>query len=105
MSNPNERYSDDLAVQEAKPRLQKPRLFKVILLNDDFTPMEFVVIVLEQFFSKNREEATRIMLQVHQKGIGVCGVYSREIAEMKVQQVLAFAQEQQHPLQCTMEPE
>ncbi len=105
MSNPNERYSDDLAVQEAKPRLQKPRLYKVILLNDDYTPMEFVVIVLEQFFSKNREEATRIMLHVHQKGIGVCGVYSREIAEMKVQQVLAFAQEQQQPLQCTMEPE
>ena len=105
MSNSKEQYTGDLSVQEAKPRLQKPRLYKVIILNDDYTPMEFVVVVLEQLFAKNREEATRIMLHVHQKGMGVCGVYAREIAEMKVQQVLAYAQEQQHPLQCTMEPE
>lgn len=92
-------------VQEAKPKLQRPTLYKVILLNDDYTPMEFVVVVLERFFYKNREEATRIMLHVHQKGIGVCGLYTREIAETKVRQVSAFAQEHQHPLQCTLEPE
>lgn len=93
------------AVQEARPKLQRPLLYKVILLNDDYTPMEFVVVVLERFFYKNREEATRIMLHVHQKGLGVCGIYAREIAETKVRQVLAFAQEHQHPLQCTLEPE
>jgi ATP-dependent Clp protease adaptor protein ClpS len=98
-------HSDGLAIQEAKPKLQKPRLYKVILLNDDFTPMEFVVRVVERFFHKNREEATRIMLQVHTKGIGICGVYTREVAETKVRQVMLYAQENQHPLQCTMEPE
>lgn len=92
-------------VQEAKPKLQKPRLYKVILLNDDYTPMEFVVVILERFFHKNREEATRIMLQVHQKGVGVCGVYTREVAETKVRLVMSYAQEHVHPLQCTMEPE
>lgn len=102
---PQQHYLDGPVVQEAKPRLQKPQLYKVILLNDDYTPMEFVVIILERFFAKNREDATRIMLHVHQKGIGVCGIYTREIAETKVRQVLAFAQEHQHPLQCTMEPE
>jgi ATP-dependent Clp protease adaptor protein ClpS len=98
-------YNDDLVVQESKPKLQKPPLFKVILLNDDYTPMEFVVIVLERFFQKNREEATRIMLHVHQKGIGVCGVFTREVAESKVRQVMSFSSENQHPLQCTMEPD
>lgn len=102
---PQQHYLDGPVVQEAKPRLQKPPLYKVILLNDDYTPMEFVVIILERFFAKNREDATRIMLHVHQKGIGICGIYIREIAETKVRQVLAFAQEHQHPLQCTMEPE
>lgn len=97
--------SDGLVVQEAKPKLKKPPLYKVILLNDDYTPMEFVVRVLERFFRKNREEATRIMLQVHTKGMGVCGVYTRDVAETKVRQVMLSAQEQQHPLQCTMEPE
>ena len=97
--------SDGLVVQEAKPGLKKPLLYKVILLNDDYTPMEFVVRVLERFFHKNREEATRIMLQVHTKGLGVCGVYTRDVAETKVRQVMLSAQEQQHPLQCTMEPE
>ena len=105
MSDKPQHYLDGPIVQEAKPKLQKPQLYKVILLNDDYTPMEFVVIVLERFFSKNREDATRIMLQVHQKGIGVCGIYTREIAETKVRQVLSYAQEQQHPLQCTLEPE
>lgn len=105
MSDGKDQYIDDIAVQEAKPKLQKPRLYKVILLNDDYTPMEFVVVILERFFAKTREEATRIMLNVHQKGMGICGVYAREIAEMKVQQVIAFAQEAEHPLQCTMEPE
>lgn len=98
-------HPDGPVVEEVKPKLQRPLLYKVILLNDDYTPMEFVVIVLERFFRKNREEATRIMLHVHQKGIGVCGLYTREIAETKVRQVLAFAQEHQHPLQCTLEPE
>lgn len=80
-------------------------MYKVILLNDDYTPMEFVVVVLQRFFRKNREEATQIMLHVHQKGIGVCGIYTREVAETKVRQVMMFAAENRHPLQCTMEPE
>ena len=92
-------------VQEAKPQLQRPRLYKVILLNDDYTPMEFVVVVLERFFHKNREDATRIMLHVHQRGIGICGIYTHEIAETKVRQVMAFANEHEHPLQCALEPE
>jgi len=105
MSDKPQHYLDVRIVHEAKPKLQKPQLYKVILLNDDYTPMEFVVIILERFFSKNREDATRIMLHVHQKGIGVCGIYTREIAETKVRQVLNYAQEHQHPLQCTLEPE
>lgn len=105
MSNRQPQQHDDLIVQESKPRLQKPPLYKVILLNDDYTPMEFVVTVLQRFFSKSREDATRIMLHVHQKGIGVCGVFTRELAETKVRQVTIFANENQHPLQCTMEPE
>ncbi len=105
MSDKPQQALDAPIVQEAKPKLQKPQLYKVILLNDDYTPMEFVVIILERFFAKNREDATRIMMHVHQKGIGVCGIYTREIAETKVQQVLTYAQEHQHPLQCTMEPE
>jgi ATP-dependent Clp protease adaptor protein ClpS len=95
---------NELAVRHARPALQKPPLYKVLLLNDDYTPMEFVVIVLEQFFRKNREEATRIMLNVHQRGSGVCGVYTREVAETKVDQVMDFAGQNQHPLQCTLEP-
>lgn len=105
MSTKQPQYNDESVVQESKPRLQKPPLYKVVLLNDDYTPMEFVVIVLQRFFQKSREEATRIMLHVHQKGIGVCGVYSRELAESKVRQVMMFAGENQHPLQCTMEPD
>ncbi len=97
--------SDGLVVREAKPKLKRPDLYKVILLNDDYTPMEFVVIVLEKFFRKDRVEATRIMLHVHQKGVGICGVYTRDIAETKVQQVMACARDNKHPLQCTMEPD
>ncbi|MES9966418.1 MAG: ATP-dependent Clp protease adapter ClpS [Sedimenticola sp.] len=94
---------DGLAVQEAKPKLKKPPMFKVILLNDDYTPMEFVVKVLETFFSMNREKATQIMLHVHTRGVGVCGVYTRDIAETKVSQVNDFARSNQHPLLCSME--
>src|SRR5579863_9433740 len=88
---------EDLAVQETKPRLQKPPLYKVVLLNDDYTPMEFVIVVLQKFFNKNREEATRIMLHVHQRGIGICGIFTREVAETKVSQVMMFSSEYQHP--------
>lgn len=86
-------------------KTKKPSLYRVLLLNDDYTPMEFVVYVLERFFQKNREEATRIMLHVHQKGVGVCGIYTYEVAETKVAQVLDLAQRNEHPLQCTMERE
>ncbi len=92
-------------ITKTQPKTKKPSLYKVLLLNDDYTPMEFVVHVLERFFNKGREEATRIMLHVHQKGVGVCGVYTFEIAETKVTQVTDFARKHQHPLQCTMEKE
>jgi ATP-dependent Clp protease adaptor protein ClpS len=105
MSDKLTQQNDGLVVQEARPQLKKPLLYKVILLNDDYTPMEFVVRVLERFFHKNREEATHIMLHVHQKGLGICGVFTREVAETKVRQVMLYAAENQHPLQCTMEPE
>ena len=88
-----------------KSKTAKPPLYKVILLNDDYTPMEFVVHVLERFFQKNREEATRIMLHVHRRGVGVCGVYTYEVAETKVTQVMDLARQNQHPLQCTIEKE
>ena len=91
------------AVVEAKPKVQKPSLYRVLILNDDYTPMEFVVYVLERFFNKSREDATRIMLHVHQTGVGVCGVYTYEVAETKVAQVVDMARRHQHPLQCTME--
>ncbi len=101
---PKHVQGDGLALEEAKPKLKKPPLYKVVLLNDDYTPMDFVVSVLELFFSKPRDQATRIMLQVHTQGKGVCGVFSREIAETKVHQVNTFARENQHPLMCTLEP-
>ena len=90
-------------VTKTRPKTKKPSLYKVLLLNDDYTPMEFVVHVLEKYFSKGREEATRIMLHVHQHGVGVCGVYTYEVAETKVAQVVETARRHQHPLQCTME--
>ncbi|MDA7946275.1 MAG: ATP-dependent Clp protease adapter ClpS [Hyphomicrobiaceae bacterium] len=92
-------------VTETKPKTKKPSLYKVLLLNDDYTPMEFVVYILERFFNKTRDDATRIMLHVHQKGVGVCGVYTYEVAETKVAQVMNFSRQNEHPLQCTMEKE
>ena len=92
-------------VVKTRPRTKKPAMYKVLMLNDDYTPMEFVVHVLERFFQKNREEATRIMLHVHRRGVGVCGVYTYEVAETKVTQVMDFARQHQHPLQCTLEKE
>jgi ATP-dependent Clp protease adaptor protein ClpS len=96
-------HDHGLVTEEAKPRLKRPPLYRVILLNDDYTPMEFVVHVLEKIFSLDRTTATRIMLEVHTKGKGVCGVYTYEIAETKVAQVTGLAQQHQHPLLCTME--
>ena len=90
-------------VVKAKPKTKKPSMDKVLMLNDDYTPMEFVVHVLERFFNKNREEATRVMLNVHRRGVGLCGVYTYEVAETKVTQVMDFARHHQHPLQCTLE--
>lgn len=94
---------DGLALEEAKPKLKRPPLYKVLLLNDDYTPMDFVVHVLQHFFALDREKATQIMLHVHTRGVGVCGVFSRDIAETKVALVNDFANENQHPLKCTME--
>jgi len=92
-----------VALQEARPKTKKPPLYKVVMLNDDYTPMEFVVHVLEQFFSVDRPTATRIMLEVHTRGKGVCGLFTHEIAETKVSQVNQYARENQHPLLCTLE--
>jgi ATP-dependent Clp protease adaptor protein ClpS len=92
-------------VTKTRPKVKKPSLYKVLLLNDDYTPMEFVVLVLEKFFGKGGDEAYRIMMHVHQKGVGVCGVFTYEVAETKVTQVMDFARQNGHPLQCTMEKE
>jgi ATP-dependent Clp protease adaptor protein ClpS len=92
-------------VLEAKPKTKKPAMYKVLMLNDDYTPMEFVVHVLEIFFNKSGEDAARIMLHVHQKGVGICGVFTFEVAETKVTQVIDYARKHQHPLQCTLEKE
>ncbi|WP_119462305.1 ATP-dependent Clp protease adapter ClpS [Rhodospirillaceae bacterium SYSU D60014] len=92
-------------VVKSKPKTKKPSMYKVLLLNDDYTPMEFVVLVLERFFNKNRDDATRIMLHVHRRGVGICGVYTYEVAETKVTQVIDFARRNEHPLQCTLEKE
>jgi len=97
------KFVERLKEKTGDTRLKPPPLYKVLLLNDDFTPMEFVVIVLQRFFSKSREQATQIMLKVHNEGAGVCGIYPRDVAETKVQQVTSFAREHQHPLQCVME--
>ena len=90
-------------VTKVKDKTKKPSMYKVLMLNDDYTPMEFVVLVLEKFFYKNEQDATQIMLNIHQKGIGVCGVFTYEVAETKVNKVVSFARSNQHPLQCTME--
>jgi ATP-dependent Clp protease adaptor protein ClpS len=88
---------------KTRTKPKKPSLFKVLMLNDDYTPMEFVVLVLKRFFGMDLEQATRVMLHVHQKGVGVCGIFPYEIAETKVNQVMDFARQNQHPLQCTLE--
>lgn len=93
----------DLAVEEARPKVKRPPLYRVVLINDDYTPMEFVVDILETVFGMERTRATQVMLEVHTKGKGICGVYNFEIAETKVAQVMGIAQQHQHPLLCTME--
>ena len=90
-------------IVKPKTKTKKPSMYKVLMLNDDYTPMEFVVHILERFFNKNRQEDTRIMLHVHKRGVGICGVYTYEVAETKVTQVMDFARQHQHPLQCTLE--
>lgn len=90
-------------VTRTRTKTKKPSLYRVLLLNDDFTPMEFVIMILEKFFSKSREQATQIMLHVHNNGVGECGIYTYEVAETKVTQVMDYAQKNQHPLQCVME--
>ena len=112
MSDPNHvnnNNDDDLAVVIAEPevkrRIQRPPLYRVLLLNDDYTTMEFVIEVLKNVFRHSHEKATQITMHVHQKGAGICGIYTREVAESKVQQVLLLAEKNQHPLQCTMEPD
>ena len=99
----NDNIDGGLAVEEAKPKVKRPPMYKVVLLNDDYTPMEFVVHVLEAFFGMNREKATHVMLNVHTKGKGVCGVYPRDIAETKMAQVNEYSKQNQHPLLCTIE--
>ncbi|WP_440995345.1 ATP-dependent Clp protease adapter ClpS [Arhodomonas sp. SL1] len=105
MSEHNDpRKEDDVSVETAKPKLKRPPLYRVVLLNDDYTPMDFVVEVLQTFFRMDRSQATQVMLHVHTRGKGVCGVYSRDIAETKVEQVMDYARTHEHPLMCTMEP-
>lgn len=100
----NSEGEDEIGIAtKAKARPKKPSQYKVLLLNDDYTPMEFVVMVLKRFFGMDLEQATRVMLNVHQRGVGVCGIYSYEVAETKVNQVMDFARQNQHPLQCTLE--
>lgn len=94
---------DDLAVEEARPRVKEPPMYKVVMLNDDYTPMEFVVEVLELFFGMNREKATQVMLTVHTEGRATCGVFTRDVAETKADQVVDYARENQHPLLCQVE--
>ena len=97
------RSKEGTVLEAKKSKLKPPPLFKVMLLNDDYTPMEFVVLVLQRFFAMNREQATQVMLKVHREGMGVCGVYPLDIATTKVEQVSSFARKHQHPLQCLME--
>ena len=105
MTNKPEGDNDQDVLIDTRANTERPRLYKVMLLNDDYTPMEFVVIVLERFFGMNQTQAFEIMLTVHKKGLAVVGVFSHEVAETKVAQVMDFARQHQHPLQCTMEKE
>jgi ATP-dependent Clp protease adaptor protein ClpS len=97
------RSREGTVLETRKSKLKPPPLFKVILLNDDYTPMEFVVVILQMFFALSRGKATQIMLKIHQEGKGICGVYPKDIATTKVEQVTAYARSHQHPLQCVME--
>ena len=96
-------HKDDSVLEAKKAKVKLPPMYKVLLLNDDYTPMEFVVLVLQKFFGMTRERATQVILKVHREGMGVCGVYPRDVASTKVQQVAAYARKHQHPLQCVME--
>jgi ATP-dependent Clp protease adaptor protein ClpS len=96
-------HKDDSVLEAKKAKVKLPPMFKVLLLNDDYTPMEFVVLVLQKFFSMTRERATQVMLKVHREGMGVCGVYPRDVASTKVRQVADYSRKHQHPLQCVME--
>jgi ATP-dependent Clp protease adaptor protein ClpS len=96
---------DNGVLLQTRPKTKKPSMYKVVLLNDDYTPMEFVVHILERFFNKTRQEATDVMLHVHRRGVGICGVFTFEVAETKVAQVMDFAKANEQPLQCTMEKE
>ena len=101
--DPSQGNDTGLAVQEAKPKLKRPPLFKVTLLNDDFTPMDFVVEILTDYFNMSEEKATQVMLQVHTEGVGICGIFTRDVAETKVHIVNEYSREHQHPLMCSME--
>ena len=106
MSGPSDEDGGDAGtgtITRTRTKTKKPSMYKVLLLNDDYTPMEFVVYVLQRFFSKSVEDATKIMLHVHQNGVGICGVFTYEVAETKVSQVMDLARQHDHPLQCTME--
>jgi len=96
-------HKDDSVLETKKAKVKLPPMYKVLLLNDDYTPMEFVVLVLQKFFGMTRERATQVMLKVHREGMGICGVYPRDVASSKVQQVADYARKHQHPLQCVME--
>ena len=96
-------HKNDSLLEAKKAKVKLPPMYKVLLLNDDYTPMEFVVLVLQKFFGMTRERATQVMLKVHREGMGICGVYPRDVATTKVQQVAAYARKHQHPLQCVME--
>ncbi len=101
----DDKGSDTGLLTKTVTKTKKPSMYKVILLNDDFTPMEFVIHILQRFFRMTTQEATEVMLHVHQKGVGICGVFTYEVAETKVNQVLSFAQQNEHPLQCALEKE
>lgn len=101
--NSDQDNDNTLLLERTKPKLKKPRMYKVVILNDDYTPMEFVVYILESIFGHNRETATRIMLNVHQSGKGICGVYTKDIAETKVMQANSFSRKNKHPLLCDLE--
>jgi ATP-dependent Clp protease adaptor protein ClpS len=103
-NTPNRQHEDDIVVEESRPKQKKPRMFQAVLLNDDYTPMEFVVELIEQFFYKSRENATQIMLKIHTEGKGVCGIYTEDVAETKAAVVNQYSMDHQHPLLCQIEP-